>query len=248
MSVCIDEMPPSEVTRIVDRLGNSILIRGAHGYKEDRSNIRIIDAAKQQAKEMLYRPSGVDRSTPAHLLMEVVLAANRDQEKHVKTQMGAVRRNYPNLTLRKLEEMLKTMDFVEFGGIWGHRNEKKYETLKKLVRAALALFPGTSMTDEVRLHEWASASSLQGRREDPFGRIPNVGIATYQHLRIAFGIDTVKPDLRVTQVLEKEFGIKATPSKAIAEVEKIARIVGLRTIEIDQIFVKYGSGYYRKVS
>jgi hypothetical protein len=64
---------------------------------------------------------------------------------------------------------------------------------------------------------------------------------------ITFGVDTVKPDQRVTEVLNREYALKSTnPIECIAAVENIAKIVGLRAIELDQILVNYGSGYYAK--
>ena len=76
------------------------------------------------------------------------------------------------------------------------------------------------------------------------GSIPNLGIATFQHLRLTFGIDTVKPDQRVREVLCNEFGANLSAKNAILAVEEIATITGKEVKMIDQIFVKYGSGYY----
>ena len=57
----------------------------------------------------------------------------------------------------------------------------------------------------------------------------------------------VKPDQRVKEVLETEFDIeKINDLKGILAVEQIASITKYKVIEIDQIFVKFGSGYYNK--
>jgi uncharacterized protein (DUF2164 family) len=64
---------------------------------------------------------------------------------------------------------------------------------------------------------------------------------------MTFGVDTVKPDLRVKEVLDFEFNTKRlSDENAIKAVEQIAKIANLKTITIDQIFVKYGSGYYNQ--
>ena len=46
-------------------------------------------------------------------------------------------------------------------------------------------------------------------KTDLIGKIPNIAVATFQHLRMSFGIDTVKPDQRVKEILEYEFKIKS---------------------------------------
>ncbi|OAH96331.1 hypothetical protein A1332_23030 [Methylomonas methanica] len=94
------------------------------------------------------------------------------------------------------------------------------------------------------MKNWAENAKLDKRKNDILGSIKNVGVATFQHLRINFGIDTVKPDQRVKEILEKEFNLKLSSEKAILAVEEIAHITGFKVIEIDQIFVKYASGYY----
>ena len=94
---------------------------------------------------------------------------------------------------------------------------------------------------------WARNADVLNYEADVIGRIPNIGIATFQHLRMVFGIDTVKPDQRVKEVLVKEFELrKLSDKKAIKAAEQIASITKLKVITIDQIFVKYGSSYYNQ--
>ncbi len=64
---------------------------------------------------------------------------------------------------------------------------------------------------------------------------------------MVFGVDTVKPDQRVKEVLDYEFGIqKLNDENAIKAVEQIATIANLKVITVDQIFVNYGAGYYNQ--
>lgn len=68
-------------------------------------------------------------------------------------------------------------------------------------------------------------------------------------MRIAFGANTIKPDTRVKQVLEYEFGLEGlTEMQCIDVVEQLAALSGIKVITIDQILVKYGSSYYNKDS
>jgi hypothetical protein len=82
-------------------------------------------------------------------------------------------------------------------------------------------------------------------KDDIIGRIRGIGIATFQHLRMNFGANTVKPDQRVKEVLNKEFKFYSENDiDYISAVEYIAKITGKSALYIDQVFVNYGSGYY----
>lgn len=231
-----------KIVKIVRRIGNSTMTASSHG-NDKYPGWKIIDAARDQAKT--YKDLG--KENPAVSLMMVVLAANRNYNRAVAPHVKRLRNDYPDLTFKKLQNMLEKHDYREFGTIWGHEDEKKYCTLKMLVEAIIKMkksIPGSN--DWGVMHHWASNSNLNSRKSDSIGCIRNVGIATFQHLRMVFGIDTVKPDQRVIEVLERKFGTKLSPLNAILAVEEIARVTGHRVIEIDQIFVKYGSGYPNK--
>src|SRR6185312_7541211 len=137
----------------------------------------------------------------------------------------------------------------EFYSFWGHKDEKKYTTLKNLLISIDKLksqYPDITNDFEL-MNKWATTTDLLNRKNDLIGSIPNIGVATFQHLRMVFGVDTVKPDQRVKEVLDFEFGCKRlSDEKAIKAVEQIANITGKKVITIDQILVKYGSGYYNQ--
>lgn len=97
------------------------------------------------------------------------------------------------------------------------------------------------------MNKWGENANVLNYKNDLIGNIPNVAVATFQHLRMVFGVDTVKPDQRVKEVLDYEFGLSRLPDeKAIKAVEQIAALAGLKVIAVDQIFVKYGSGHYNQ--
>lgn len=229
-----------EIKEIVERLGNSLMREGSHGYGKFRA-ISIRCAAQQQAENFA---NGEGRNA-AIVVMEVVLAANRDFNRQVAKHIQNVKEHYPSLTFEELNKMLSKMDYTEFAKVWGHKDEKKYKTLKELVKQILEIQSShPSLNDFETMTMWAKQANPVCRKKDSLGRIANVGLATFQHLRIAFGINTVKPDQRVREVLTNEFGAKLSADKTIVAVEEIAEITGYTIIVIEQIFVKYGSGYY----
>jgi len=184
-------------------------------------------------------------------VMSVVLAANRDYNKQVVKKIFAIKENplYRSMKFDQLHKMMQKMNFVDFDSVWGHVDEKKYNTLKAIVKALLKFRKGhPDLSDLALMRKWAKQADLANRKQDVLGMIPNVGIATFQHMRMTFGVDTVKPDQRVKEVLNREFGLKLTDTRAIQAVQEIAALAGQKTYEIDQIFVKYGSGGYCSLS
>jgi hypothetical protein len=149
--------------------------------------------------------------------------------------------------LIELVENSKKEDFFKF---WGPKDEKKYNVLKSVLSRVEALrkkYP-ESKNDFDLMRNWAKDVDLRNYEHDIIGQIRNVAIATIQHLRMTFGHDTVKPDQRVKEVLELEFDQpKLSNIDTVLTVEQIAKLSGLRTLEIDQVFVNYGAGYYNRL-
>jgi hypothetical protein len=235
-----------EIKEIVNRLGDEKLTSTGHGYM-DVGAISIIDASNQSTKN--YTKDSVEK--PAMALLSVVLAANRNYNKVVEPNLIKIIKGYPNLkTLNQLSEIIESKTEQEFFEFWGHKDRKKYSTLQRLLstinKDLRELYP-KSINDFELMKNWGDNVDLINYEEDIIGRIPNIGVATIQHLRMVYGVDTVKPDQRVKEVLDYEFGLsRLSDKKVIKAIEQIARIVQKDVITIDQIFVKYGSSHYNR--
>lgn len=226
-----------------DALCSAKMVEGSHGL-EDFRGLTIGEAAKEQAS----RFSQLEKRKGAHILMDVVLAANRNYERAVKKNIQIVREQHPNLTLSELAKLIEDNDFRDFKKIWGHADEKKYKTLKSMVHVLLKLYPAMDLDDIGRMRQWAIDAKIERRISDPIGQLKNVGVATFQHLRLALGVDTVKPDQRVMEVLIQKFGAPSNIGEigAVLAVERLAQLFGVNASFIDQVFVKYGSGHNQK--
>lgn len=239
-----EKMTDQKIIKVVKKLGGCEMRPNSHGYDKTLTGETIICTATKQLK------NPKSEMNAAIAVMGVVLGANRNWEKVVAPNLEKLRTGeYKNLTFAELQKMLKNMDFMQFAKIWGHKDKRKYSVLSELVKKII-LFgkrnENINLDDLSLMKSWVTKFELADRNKENYpGKIPYFGIATFQHLRMTFGIDTVKPDLRVLQVLEKEFGKKLSPIKAIAEVERIAKITGMKVVLLDQIFVKYGSGYIK---
>ena len=237
----IGEKSDAQIKEIIERLGNALMAPKSHGY-EKYVGKRIVEAAEEQMTELQD-----SQKNAAIAVMGVVLGANRDWQRQVAKHLVRMRadESIKNITFRQLLNRLQATNYKDFKAIWGHSDEKKFNTLKSLVEQILIFGADhPTLNDVALMKEWAETAKLENRAKDLLGGLANVGIATFQHLRMTFGVDTVKPDQRVKEVLKNEFGVQLSNEKAISAVEEIARITGHRVHVVDQIFVKYGSGYY----
>ena len=235
----------NEILSQLEHIGNQKLTPTGHGF-ETFGPIPIRESAEKSTSSYTDKNS----EKPALALIEVVLAANRNYNKVVEPNLRKIEANYPTLrTFQALSEMLATKPQEEFYLFWGHKDEKKYNTLCDLLSRMdklRAMYP-TAKDDFELMQQWGRSADLFNYKQDVIGSIPNIAVATFQHLRMVFGVDTIKPDQRVKEVLDYEFGLsKLTDEKAVKAVEQIATIAQMKVIAIDQLFVQYGSSYYNQ--
>ncbi|QNB06078.1 hypothetical protein G5S34_04345 [Herbaspirillum frisingense] len=236
----------SEVSKIFNRLCEAPMMPSSHGKREGVEE-SIIAAARRSAEEYSTNP----RKSPAISIMDVILAANRGYERQVRRHVEAMRGKFPSLTLKALQKKAnEAKDYLAFQDVWGHKDEKKFTLLKDMLDC---IVPWLGKKDSVEndyavMSKWAQDTSLSNFDSDEIGQLGNVGVATFQHLRMTFGINAIKPDQRVKEVLEYEFGWKVSSDRAIVVVEKIAEVLDESPLLVDQVFVKYGSGHYPKAS
>lgn len=234
-----------EIIRIINYLGQHKLTPKSHSFN-DYGEIEILEAATKSAKKYFEKA----KLQPAVTLIDVILAANRNYNKVVEPNINRIEKDYPKLkTFDQLQTFITQNTKEEFFKFWGHKDEKKYKTLISILNRVPRLrkkYP-ESADDYELMNNWARAANLFEYKQDIIGEISNIAVATFQHLRMNFGVDTVKPDQRVKEVLDYEFNTKRLNDlNSILAVEQIAKITGFKVIEIDQIFVKFGSGYYNR--
>lgn len=236
------EMQKQEIINKLEELRVLPLKPDSHLYIR-YPNKTIGEAAKEEAKN--YGRNQKER--PAIAIVEVVLSINRKYATHVEPHI--IRLEKTDLaTFKQLEEKINTYSREQFYNYWGHHDSRKYDIMINLLKAINTLRDKYKIQDDyVLMNKWAVDANVDKYSEDIIGSIRNVGLATFQHLRMNFGVDTVKPDRQVKEVLKREFGFIGSDKKTILAVEQISKISGYSTIELDQIFVNYGSGYYETV-
>jgi hypothetical protein len=237
---------PQELLNKFEELKNAKLTITGHGYSKYNNPNLTIEEATQMALED-YKNEGV--SNPALGLLSVVLAANRSYEIIVVPRLKQIKENKPDMNSFSDLSAWISEDDENFLDIYN--DKKKLQTLKDLLLKIDDIKRDNPeiINDYDLMKKWAIGAIVQNYKEDVIGSITNIGIATFQHLRMVFGANTVKPDLRVKQVLEYEFNFPPKDDlEAILVVENIAHILNREVLYVDQIFVKYGSSYYYEES
>ena len=154
----------NEICKIVEELGSHILTETSHTFKTFGS-ITILEAAKKSALKY----------------------SNKAKE---KPAIRKIEENYPELkSIKDLENLLKRKTKKEFFLFWGHKDEKKYKTLTLLLERIQKL---KKVYKEVNsdykiINKWAQNANILEVKKDIIGSIPNISIATVQHLRMNFG-------------------------------------------------------------
>lgn len=239
-------MTDAELSRKVFELGEAQLTPTSHLFAQF-GPVKIIEASQQHAAGY----TKLSRSRPAVRLIEVVLAANRNYNKVVKPNIDRISRETDLQTFHQLVELIRSKSAPEFYEFWGHRDAKKYQVLTEILNRLPELrrrYPAAP-DDFHLLNSWAVDVDLAHYKEDIIGEIKFVAIATTQHLRMCFGCNTVKPDQRVKEVLQRVLGYPPmSNTKVVQAVEHLSAITGLSALVVDQIFVNYGSGYFNRDS
>lgn len=145
-------------------------------------------------------------------------------------------------TLQKLNTEIENKNPVTFCkkflqiNATSERNPK-YQLLSNLCKGFL-LYKETHKfsTEREALIHWANNVDLYKLKNDPIGRLPGVGPGVVQNLRMMMGVDVVKPDRHVINVLGSEFGI----SIDFNQFNDLARELGLSPTYLDKVLYEYG--------
>jgi hypothetical protein len=111
-----------------------------------------------------------------------------------------------------------------------------------LIQGAEVLSNVDGNDDLLRVMSWAENADPFDHENDPFGRIRGVGLRTFQFLRMNAGVDTVKPDIHVTDFLKKlkestdrpELDFSSDKS-VLKSCKWLSQRTNYRMIELDQI-------------
>ena len=174
----------------------------------------------------------------AEALINTVLAVRQRWHETVVPRLKAFRRDYPNIkTIYDLKELVESMseyDFCDkvFDMKIKETPNRRYKMLKSMITAFIKYQGKKGFTSDYEaVKDWARKCDTSNLKDDLIGKIPNVGLATVQNLRICLGINTLKPDVHIKRALE-EIGL----GNDVEVSELISELTGYSPLELDQIF------------
>jgi len=150
--------------------------------------------------------------------------------------------------------------FLNSMGVSNIPNQSRIEFAIKFARLFLQKYPKSSNNKSYGLFRWVEESEgwtqflrEYSKRDEvcraftdfmlkeynrPLQKRTLIGLSIFQYLRMQCGEDTLKPDRRVTAILKKLLGVSAfNATGCIAIASRIAKELGIKLIELDQILV-----------
>ncbi len=83
---------------------------------------------------------------------------------------------------------------------------------------------------------WANNVDLSNLKNDPIGKLYGVGQGAVENLRMLMGIDVVKPDRHVLNVIKSEFGVSIDCDRF----NDFAKELGVSPTYLDKVLYEYG--------
>lgn len=196
------------------------------------------------------------KKKPALGLIGVVLSTNRDVATFVNDRIKHINNYYPNITTFKdLEKELSKFPQEEeelknaLEKFWKLKDIKRYNILKSLNNLIINMeVDDKNVTNDYeKMNEWANKFNIEKWEKD-YLRIPGVALGTLQHLRMQFGVITVKPNRHVSTIINELFNIEANNDMdKIIAMEELAIAFEIEDFVLDKIFFKYGASGYLKL-
>ena len=176
--------------------------------------------------------------TPAEALVNTVLAIRQKWKETVEPRLDAFRKNYSDIkTIYDLKALVDSMDEYDFcKNVFDMRvtksPNKRYQLLKDMIATFIKHQKEKGFkSDYEAMRDWAQKCDLSNLESDIIGRLPNVGLATVQNLRICLGVNTLKPDVHIKNAL-KEIGL----GNDVDLCDLVSELTRYSPLELDQIF------------
>jgi len=208
---------------------------------EEMRMVKLQDSKKQIGKVARKYARSRWARDPAEVLLNTVLAMRQRWEETAEPRLEAFRKNYPRTkTIYDLKKLMGSISEKEFcGKIFKMKIKQspnwRYEMLRRMMIAFIHYQDEKGFTSDYdAMKNWAQRCDISNIKKDIIGALPNVGLATIQNMRICLGINTVKPDVHIKNVLKK---LKL--GNEVETCELISELTGYSCLELDQIFWLY---------
>lgn len=170
---------------------------------------------------------------PALRVIDCVLSLNRHYDQVVVPRLDAFERRFPAVDaifqLRSLMDSYRSPAAFASDALDYH-DPATAAILRAVVKYLLRTAHGRPGTELEQLRAWAE----NARPQDYLTlQIPGFGLAGFQHLRMLFGANTTRPDVRVSRYVATAVGHSVADVEALRLLEEASILLGRRLPDID---------------
>lgn len=189
------------------------LERGTSLTKDHQS---LVKALRELSPSIRESPDLSWKRQPALRIIDCVLSLNRNYDRFVVPRLDSFEKNHPSVrTVSELHSKINTYkspdDFVR--RCLNYKDEARADTLAQLVCWLLTISESEDPSTQLKkLKSWAINADYKIYTPE---KIKGFGLAGFQYLRMLFGANTTKPDIRICKWVSDVVGHKVSPRQAL---------------------------------
>ena len=210
-------------------------VRGSTHMTVLRDHERLVKALRHLAPRVQRSTDRAWSREPALRVIDCVLSLNRNYDLFVVPRLNRFERDFPEIhtvnDLRtKIAAYLSPDDFVRTTLDYNH--EARAVTLANVTNW-LARISGRGTRDQelIKLEQWAKNASPHNELTSL--NIRGFGLAGFQYMRMLFGANTTKPDIRICEWTAQAIGHPVSPLLALRLLEQAAPEAGVSLRDVD---------------
>jgi hypothetical protein len=195
---------------------------------------RLVTALRQLSSSVRTSADQVWSRAPAVRVIDCVLSLNRNYDRFVVPRLEGFERNCSHVcSVSDLDSEIKTHPspdaFVRHA--LNYKHESRADTLANVVSWLVTISKeGACAAQLANLENWARNAPYTGYQR--LG-IRGFGLAGFQYLRMLFGANTTKPDIRICQWVAAAVGHPVSPIQALQLLEAAAPEAGASLRDAD---------------
>jgi hypothetical protein len=195
---------------------------------------QLVSALRRLAPSIRESEDRAWSREPALRVLDCVLSLNRNYDRFVVPRLDFFEHTFPQVcSVGELSAEIKKHpsphEFVRRSLNYNH--EDRAATLAGVVgRLVTICGEGARVAQLTNLEKWAGGAPCDGYRT--FG-VRGFGLAGYQYLRMLFGANTTKPDIRICQLVAEAIGRPLSPMETLRLLERAAAETNVRLRDVD---------------
>ncbi|MBM3331799.1 hypothetical protein FJY68_08115 [candidate division WOR-3 bacterium] len=211
-----------------------------HGNYDDADIARLATTVKSMKLDLsATEPARFGHETAVLCCLDAVLSIHRNYRRFVVPRVVRFRSEHPDMRL--LGDMLSLYDRLgprEFAHVVTQsRDTRRAELLHSVCARLRDIASGCPTIEEEKkaIRDWMTRAGAIGYLT--FG-VKGIGLATFQYLRMLFGVSTVKPDVHIKRFVGVSLGRPIRDLDAIGLIEAVASRIGTEPTSLDHALWK----------